>query len=250
MRAKDILRTLGRLDFENTFNPYFDRCPVHDALEAPELRSYYLVEMLERAASSNLDAIWVGRDLGYRGGRRTGLALTDDIHFSDHLVRWGLEPKRPTSGPPVSERTAAAIWGILMRVNVPVFLWNVFPLHPYESGNPFSNRAHNASERQAGVDILISIVQYLKPQRLVAIGNDAFNVLSDALPDEKVVKVRHPSYGGQTEFLKSMRVLYADASIEAEPDLFSTSISNDKLERPLKEAGFVSTRLAEEILGT
>ncbi|MDQ7263900.1 uracil-DNA glycosylase [Paracoccus sp. PS-1] len=231
MSAKDILSALGRLDFENTFNPYFDRCSVHDAAEAPELRSYYLVEMLERAALSDLDAIWVGRDLGYRGGRRTGLALTDDIHFSDHLVRWGLEPKRPTSGAPVPERTAAAIWDILMRVKVPVFLWNVFPLHPYEGGDPFSNRAHNARERKAGTDILISIVRYLKPQRLVAVGNDAFNVLSNALPDEKVFKVRHPSYGGQNEFLQTMRDLYADILIETEPDLFSASIFNDQLER-------------------
>lgn len=232
MSGKDILGALGQLNFKNTFNPYFDRCPVHDASGAPELRSNYLVEMLERAASSNLDAIWVGRDLGYRGGRRTGLALTDDIHFSDHLVRWGLEPKRPTSGAPVPEKTAAAIWDILKRVSVPVFLWNVFPLHPYESGDPFSNRAHNARERKAGTDILISIVHYLKPQRLVAVGNDAFNVLSDALPHERIYKVRHPSYGGRNEFLETTRALYADSLIETEPDLFSPNASNDLLERP------------------
>ena len=221
MSAKDILTALGKLDFDNTFNPYFDRCPVHDAAEAPELRNYYLVEMLERAASSNLDAIWVGRDLGYRGGRRTGLALTDDIHFSDHLVRWGLEPKRPTFGAPVAEITAATVWDILMQVSVPVFLWNVFPLHPFENGDPFSNRAHNAREGRAGTDILISIVQYLQPQRVIAVGNDAFNVLSNALPDVNVYKVRHPSYGGQSEFLESMRILYAGSLIESDPDLFS-----------------------------
>lgn len=223
MSAKDILGALEKLDFDNTFNPYFDRCPVHDAAEAPELRSYYLFEMLERAASSNLDAIWVGRDLGYRGGRRTGLALTDDIHFSDHLVRWGLEPKRPTFGAPMAERTASTIWDILMQVSVPVFLWNVFPLHPYVNDDPFSNRAHNARERKAGTDILISIVQYLRPQRVIAVGNDAFNVLSHALPDFGVHKVRHPSYGGQNEFTESMRILYPESLNQrvSEPDLFS-----------------------------
>ena len=61
--------------------------------------------------------------------------------------------------------------------------------------------------------------------------DDAFNVLSNALPDEKVFKVRHPSYGGQNEFLQTMRDLYADILIETEPDLFSTSIFNDQLER-------------------
>lgn len=223
MSAKEILNALAQLEFENTFNPYFDRCPVHDAAEAPELRRYYLVEMLERAASSELDAIWVGRDLGYRGGRRTGLALTDDIHFGNHLVRWGLESKRPTFGEPVAERTAAVVWDILLQVQAPIFLWNVFPLHPFESGDPFSNRAHNARERRAGTDILVKIVNYLKPRRIVAVGNDAFNVLSSAFSGERICKVRHPSYGGQNEFLATMRTLYPECLVVPEPDLFSAS---------------------------
>lgn len=221
MSTKSILSALKQLDFEDTFNPYFDRCSIHDSPEAPELRRYYLVEMLERAATTELDAIWVGRDLGYRGGRRTGLALTDDINFSNHLVRWGLEPKRPTYGEPVAERTAAVIWDILLQVQVPVFLWNVFPLHPYECGEPFSNRAHNARERKAGTDILIRIVEHLKPRRIVAVGNDAFNVLSAAFSCDEVRKVRHPSYGGQNEFLATMKALYFDVMVEPESDLFS-----------------------------
>lgn len=221
MSAKEILSALELLNFENTFNPYFDRCPIYDSAEAPELRRYYLAEMLERAAAIELDAIWVGRDLGYRGGRRTGLALTDDIHFSDHLIRWGLEPKRPTYGEPVAERTAAVIWDILLQVKVPVFLWNVFPLHPFNGGDPLSNRAHNARERKAGTDILIRIVNHLKPRRIVAVGNDAFNVLSAAFADDEVCKARHPSYGGQNEFLATMKALYAECIAEQEPDLFS-----------------------------
>lgn len=221
MSSRDILNAIRLLKFENTFNPYFDRCPVYDAAEAPELRRYYLAEMLERAAAVELDAIWVGRDLGYRGGRRTGLALTDDVHFSHHLIRWELEPKRPTCGEPVAERTAAVIWEILLKVNAPVFLWNVFPLHPFEKGDPFSNRAHNAREREAGADILLKIVEYIKPRRVIAIGNDAFNVLSTAVTDAQVSKVRHPSYGGQADFVKAMNRLYEDYMVEDESDLFS-----------------------------
>lgn len=229
MSSTDILNAIKRMEFKNTFNPYFDRCPVYDADEAPELRRYYLIEMLERAAAAELDAIWVGRDLGYRGGRRTGLALTDDVHFSHHLVRWDLEPKRPTCGEPVAERTAAAIWDILLQVSAPVFLWNVFPLHPFDEGDPFSNRAHNAREREAGADILVRIVDYIKPRRIIAIGNDAFNVLSSAFADIQVCKVRHPSYGGQSEFLASMRQLYEGCLMEPAPDLFSVTKTRNSL---------------------
>lgn len=219
--ASEILSALEKMDFENTFNPYFDRCTVHDAADAPELRRNNLVEMLERAASSDLDAIWVGRDLGYRGGRRTGLALTDDVHFSNHLMRWGLDSKRPTYGEPVAERTAGVIWDILLRVQDPIFLWNVFPLHPFHVGDPFSNRAHSARERNAGTDVLMTIVKYLKPQRIVAVGNDAFNVLAAAFSGKHVFKVRHPSYGGQSEFIKAMKTLYSESYFDPEPDLFS-----------------------------
>ena len=228
MNVKGIVETLEKVRFENTFNPYFDRCPVYDYDNAPELRRYFLSEMLKRAVDSDLDAIWVGRDLGYRGGRRTGLALTDDVHFSDHLRRWGIEVKRSTCGEPVAERTAATIWGILLRVNAPVFLWNVFPLHPFVEGDPFSNRAHNARERKVGAEILLMLVEYLRPKRIIAIGNDAYNVLSGVFEENLVQKVRHPSYGGQSEFLATMKVLYRTEMAEHEYDLFTPSCPDEK----------------------
>jgi len=226
--TRDIFKTLEQIRFENTFNPYFERCPVYDAKDAPELRRHYLAEMLDRAAEAELDAIWVGRDLGYRGGRRTGLALTDDVYFADHLGRWGLDVRRPTHGQPVAERTAAAIWEILLRINAPIFLWNVFPLHPFIEGDPFSNRAHNAKERRAGAEILIKIVEYLQPKRIIAIGNDAYNVLSGIFVEDFVYKVRHPSYGGQTEFLATMSTLYAAQFDERKADLLGRIYEHGK----------------------
>lgn len=215
-----ILHALAELRFENTFNPYVDRCPAYDISDAAEMRRDCLGEMLERAALWGLDALWVGRDLGYRGGRRTGLALTDDVHHADHLSRWDISLKRPTIGEPVAERTATVIWDILSRLDAPIFMWNVFPLHPHEAGNPFTNRAHNARERRAGVEVLKAIVRVLQPRRIVAVGNDAFGVLAETFGSDRLHKVRHPSHGGQTEFLAKMKSLYAGQLAEIQPDLF------------------------------
>jgi hypothetical protein len=165
--------------------------------------------MLRSAASAPVQAIWIGRDLGYRGGRRTGLALTDDIHLDHHARRWSVPVERPTKGEAIAERTAAVVWEILDRIEDRIFLWNVFPLHPHEPEKPFSNRAHNARERRVGEELLQLLVALLRPAQLVAIGNEAAQAAQRVAPDGlSVVKVRHPSYGGQTEFVRQVASLH------------------------------------------
>lgn len=208
MTPTQFVSQLSTLRFADVFNPYSDRCSVHDLDDAPARRSQLLIQMLEMAERAEVDSIWVGRDLGFRGGRRTGLALTDDVHFHDHLSRWGISQSRPTVGQPVSEKTATVIWEMLERIPAPIFLWNVFPLHPHEPGTPFTNRAHNAKERKAGTEILHQLLRLIRPKKLIAVGNDAEKVLGKISGLANVVKLRHPSYGGQTIFLRQVRDLY------------------------------------------
>lgn len=209
MNPGEFVSALCALQFKDTFNPYANRCPVHDAPGAPSARSQVLLSMLQAAMNVEIDSIWIGRDLGYRGGRRTGLALTDDVHIHIHAARWGISVERPTNGQAVAERTAAVIWGVLSQIASPVFLWNVFPLHPHESHDPFTNRSHNSLERRAGEEVLRQLIGLLKPRRLIAIGNDAAHVTSRLTAVGNVVKVRHPSYGGQTQFVRQIRNLYS-----------------------------------------
>ncbi len=211
MRPAQYVGELCGLNFENTFNPYSNRCAVHDLDDAPRSRAQMLQSMLEVATEQEIDSLWIGRDLGYRGGRRTGLALTDDVHIHAHAQRWGLSINRPTRGKVVIERTAAVIWQVLSRVDASVFLWNVFPLHPHEPHSPFSNRPHNSFEQRSGEEFLSQLIRLLKPGRLIAIGNDAMQTalrLCARDKRDKVIQVRHPSYGGQTQFLAQMCELY------------------------------------------
>jgi len=208
MNPAQFVSSLKDVKLENVFNPYADRCPIHDLEDAPNLRAQALLGMLNAAANTEVDAFWIGRDLGYRGGRRTGLALTDDVHLLSHASRWNIPLKRATTGALVAERTAAVIWSMLESVHSPVFLWNVFPFHPHEPGLPFTNRSHTSRERIFGEAILADLIWLLRPRRLVSIGNDAARIASRLAGGTEVVQVRHPSYGGQRDFVKQIGCLY------------------------------------------
>jgi len=218
---KTIRENLQNLRFDNTFNPYADLCPRYDEKRSAECRAQLLENILDAASNVEIDAIWLGRDLGYRGGRRTGLALTDDINFERHVARWKLQTVRPTKGTPVKERTAEVIWDMLSEIQAHIFLWNVFPLHPFEPETHFSNRSHNRRERQEGERVLSLIAALLKPQRIVAIGNDAAKSARNLFPHLEVHHVRHPSYGGQRQFCEQIC------------DLYSVDRSNDAQQLPL-----------------
>jgi uracil-DNA glycosylase len=130
--------------------------------------------------------------------------------MNQHAKRWDIELdiERPTIGSAIAERTAAVIWDKLAHIDARIFLWNVFPLHPHEPGNPFTNRQHNAHERKVGQALLKELIVLLRPSRIVAIGNDAAAAAHRITESVPLVCVRHPSYGGQTQFQQQISELY------------------------------------------
>ncbi|MBB6521119.1 uracil-DNA glycosylase [Pseudoteredinibacter isoporae] len=208
MNTSRFIRALKSYQGDNVFNPYTDVCPVYDRYNANVIRSKNLSNILNSLQNNDVDAIWIGRDLGHRGGRRTGLALTDEVRFERAEQFWNANIKRATKGEAVAERTALNIWNFLERTGENIFTWNVFPFHPHETNTPLSNRSHSSKERDFGLGILENVVALLQPRKIIAIGNDAhINAVKvfDTLP---IYKVRHPSYGGEKDFRKQMSDIY------------------------------------------
>jgi len=206
MKFESLVDALAGIRLTNVFNPYADLCPVHDRPDAPAARRANLLGFLKATKRLGTDVIWMGRDLGYRGGRRTGLALTDERHLPLIAAIYGAHAGQATVGPAMAERTAAEIWAILSQLSAPPFLWNVFPFHPHEPNDPFSNRKFTSRELAKVHDINLALIQELGIQKIVAIGQDAAHY--SASFGIEVITVRHPSYGGVKEFRAGIQMLY------------------------------------------
>lgn len=191
----------------STFNPYSDQCDTFDRYDAAKIRRSNLRNMISAALDGKATTLWVARDLGYRGGRRTGLALTDEAHLSHASdLLGGASFRKATKGPTMAERTATVMWNTLIRIEEPVMLWNVFPFHPHTPDEPMSNRSHTSRERDEARPFLDALIQLLSPNKIIAVGRDAERAVEDlSVPVERV---RHPSYGGQTEFVSQVEALY------------------------------------------
>jgi hypothetical protein len=196
---------LAEIEISNVFNPYRHRCDVHDLENAALIRRRNLVTVLSARHAMKVDSIWFGREPGYRGGRRTGLALTDEVAMASES-HTTMTIAKATHGLPVAERTAAVIWSVIYRLPRPPMLWNAFPFHSHEPGAPFTNRAHTAHERRQVAWAIEGLVERFDNPRLIAIGNDASKALSDL--GLKHATVRHPSYGGQREFIETMELIH------------------------------------------
>lgn len=207
MKPATLVSKLASIRLENVFNPYADVCPIFDRCDAPQARRRNLVTYIEAAASLKVDTIWMGRDLGHKGGRRTGIALTDESHLCELAKLYpGSSSHQATKGPALSERTAAEIWMALRIVDMPPFLWNVFPFHPHESSDPLTNRKFTRQELATVHQLNCELISWLGIRRIVAIGQDAARYAeSYGIP---VVAIRHPSYGGVRDFRLGIRSAY------------------------------------------
>ena len=209
MNPRKFVTALADIRLASVFNPYVDRCTTHDLSNGPAVRRCNLRGYLAAIESLGTDTIWMGRDLGYRGGRRTGLALTDERHLSKVSFSYpGTSPCRATHGPAIAERTAAEIWAVLSQLQRPPLLWNVFPFHPHEPNEPFSNRRFSTRELAAVNDLNHALINWLGIRRIISIGQDAANYASGF--GVEVECIRHPSYGGVREFRAGVQRLYGN----------------------------------------
>jgi len=197
--ATEFVDALAAVRMPDVFNPYCDVCQEHDLPNAPAIRRSNLMQVVQGAAASRVDVLWVGLELGRRGGRRTGLPLTDEPRLPAMSEYWGGGPlRRATRGEPMGEQTATYVWQAVHQTRRRIFFWNVFPFHCHRP-DLATNRNHTKDEAEEVADLLPWLVSAIEPREIVALGRAAYAGLSRLGLASRYV--RHPGRGGGQVFL-------------------------------------------------
>jgi uracil-DNA glycosylase len=179
-------------------------------LRANAIRRRNLKRYLEEIDAIGPDTLLVGEAPSYRGGRLTGIAFVSERVMLDgvsitsppgHILGGGY--RKATDGTDVStEASATMVWSTIRGIDPLPMLWNAFPFHPFDRGNPRTNRIPDASELLIGQQFLAALTRLFDFRSIIAIGNQA--ALSLSRIEIVHEKVRHPSQGGKQKFVAGM----------------------------------------------
>jgi uracil-DNA glycosylase len=148
----------------------------------------------------------IGEAPGYKGCAVTGIPFTSQrvLASSSHPFLAALRPSLAVSGK-VSEATATIVWDYLKTCKSLPAMWNAFPFHPHQRLESRSNRAPTKAELAIGAAYIQAVIDILCPTEIIAVGNTAEASLATFFRTMKFSTVRHPSFGGKTEFRKGVR---------------------------------------------
>jgi uracil-DNA glycosylase len=167
-------------------------------LRGNAIRRGNLKRYLEEIEAIGSDTLLVGEAPSYRGGRLTGIPFVSERVMLDGTLGPGY--RKATPGDTLStEASATMVWATIRDIDPLPMLWNAFPFHPFERGNPHTNRMPDATELEIGQRFLSALIRLFAFRHVVAIGNHAAKSLTRMNIAHE--KVRHPSQGGKRKFV-------------------------------------------------
>lgn len=171
----------------------------------------YLEYMLEHtSAQPGRRVLLVGEAPGYKGCRITGIpfssvkVLMSTEHPLFDTIKSQLYLSDDALRDMASENTATIVWQYLVnKKTVPLF-WNSFPFHTHPKGKKNKNRAPNSKEIAQGIAYLQQLYAIFQPDIVAGVGVKGVECARKAYPELSVKYIRHPSYGGKSEFVEGM----------------------------------------------
>ena len=176
------------------------------AAKRTNTQRYNLQQYLHTFSRHNSKIMIVGEAPGYNGCARTGIPFSSQRLLAEEVIPGllfgGANGFRVTAGRAAHEQTAASMWQLLAPYRVIPLMWNAYPFHPHRPGDLHSNRKPGVREIRDGQGYLLELLELFGIERVVGVGRSAQLALNMAGVDH--ASVRHPSYGGKTEFMAGM----------------------------------------------
>jgi hypothetical protein len=206
-RLFDLLTAYQR---PGIFNQYREVDPTLDRPGAAAIRRRNLSRYL--AAFADARFILVGEAAGYAGCRFSGIPFTCEAQWTGETrLGWTRDlglARSSAALDPWSERSASMVWDVLGD-RTDCVLWNAFPWHPFQAGDPLSNR-RPGSDLEDGLEVLRCLLALFPAAEAYAVGRVAEGALRRIGVDAPYI--RHPSHGGKRKFQAGVRGLTSDCS--------------------------------------
>lgn len=207
-RFDALLHDLAAVELSDRATNQYSR--IEGDLAGNAIRRRNLRLYLEQMEAIGPRMLLIGEAVSYRGGRLSGIAFVSEAVMlggvgtrSGPMLGAERGYRKATPGPKLStEASATMVWGTIRDIEPLPLLWNAFPFHPFQPGNPLSNRAPSANELLIGERFIARLLRLFAFERLVAIGNHASFSLQRMGIEH--TKVRHPSQGGKNLFVEGM----------------------------------------------
>ena len=198
-----FFRLLAQRPGLNVFNPWTDHDATTDVTaNAPSHRRACLRQHL----ACNARWILIGEAPGYQGAKVSGIPFTSErLMLEGHIPGINLKDRRlSTRERPWSEPSATIVWNVLHDLGIAnqTILWNAYPWHPHKDGTLHSNRTPTATERTAGIPVLIALLKAFPKAQVLAVGRQAQTALGEL--GIRASSLRHPSMGGATLFRRGL----------------------------------------------
>ena len=194
-----VARLSKRKNSETVFNPYRSKALAGNL----EIYLNYIF------SQSGDNILLIGEAPGYKGCRLTGIPFSSGalINAKQHRIFSDIADDIVLKKVEL-ENSASAVWESLSDVKRYPLFWNAFPFHPHPKGDSNKNRAPNKQEMIEGEVYLSALAEIFAPTTIAGIGRKGELAGKQVFPENDVVYIRHPSYGGKKEFIVGMeRVL-------------------------------------------
>lgn len=203
MQDSAIEQFIHRLAEHKPRTGYYN--PYHGAEQRHNLKVY----LTQIAESESQPALIVGEAPGYKGCRLTGIPFSssDLIARPRHQFWQELAPRLKITTIE-KENTAGIVWDLLQEIGAMPLFWNAFPFHPYERYKPKSNRQPNEREMKIGLPYLQQLADIFEISTVIGLGRRGQLQAQRCFPGKTITYVRHPSYGGKSDFVSKMGEIF------------------------------------------